>query len=42
MPYLYLLKYSERKKYMKLLDAPWKDMVQKAEYDENRKTASGA
>lgn len=27
---------------MKLLDAPWEDMVQKAEYDGNRKTAPGA
>lgn len=27
---------------MKLLDAPWKDMVWKAEYDGNRQTAPGA
>ncbi len=32
----------KEKSYMKLLDAPWKDMIRKAEYDGNRKTAPGA
>lgn len=33
---------AEEQRWVKLLDAPWKDMVWKAEYDGNRQTAPGA